>query len=281
MKPNEIDDPRFGILRTGTTVSDCPSWLDSLLSQIRELREERKHPRPQVEITAQPDPSALDKLVEMPSPVLSLFSDMREAVNDYLHPRTIESTVAPVEVEEIWSKPQSGLPRLLSIFVHVLVVSLALVPWATSFPKSPKATETAVLVYRPLNLVLPVMPDNDKSGGGGGGGRKTLTPPSKGELPRAADKQLTPPDPEPPKNPDPKLIVEPTVVAPQLAQLHINLLNLGDPNGVPGPPSAGPGVGGGIGNGQGRGVGEGKGPGVGQIGRASCRERVEVGGVGG
>ena len=57
--------------------------------------------------------------------------------------------------------------------------------------------------------------------------------------------------------------MEPTVVAPQLAQLHINLLNLGDPNGVPGPPSAGPGVGGGIGSGQGRGVGEGKGPGVG------------------
>src|SRR5436853_3482234 len=138
MKPNENNEPRFGILKTGTTVSDCPSWLDSLLSQIRELREERKHPRPQVEITAQRDPSALDKLVEMPSPVLSLVSDLREAVNDYLHPRTIESSAAPVEVDEIWSKPQSGVPRLLSVFAHVLVVSLALVPWATSFPTTPK-----------------------------------------------------------------------------------------------------------------------------------------------
>ena len=136
MKPTPTNDPRFGILKTGTTVSDSPSWLDSLLSQIRELREERRNPRPQVEITAQRDPSALDKLVEMPSPVLSLVSDLREAINDYLHPRTIESSVAPVEVDEIWSKPQTGLPRLLSIFVHVLVVSLALVPWATSFPKN-------------------------------------------------------------------------------------------------------------------------------------------------
>jgi protein TonB len=120
------------------------------------------------------------------------------------------------------------------------------------------------MVFRPLNLLLPVSPDNEKSGGGGGGGRKTITPPSLGKLPKAADKQFVPPDPEPPKNPDPKLIVEPTVVAPQLAQLpQINLLNIGDPNGVPGPPSAGPGVGGGIGNGQGRGIGEGKGPGVG------------------
>jgi len=264
MTPNDTNDPRFGILKTGTTVSDSPSWLDSLLSQIRELREEKKHPRPQVEITAKRDPAALDKLIEMPSPVLSLFSDVREAVNDILHPRKIETTVQPVEVEEIWSKQKTGLPRLLSALVHVSVVALALVPWATSVPKMPKVNETAVVVYTPTNLVLPLTPDKRESGGGGGGGRKTLTPPSLGKLPRAADKQLVPPDPEPPKNPDPKLIVEPTVVAPQLANLpQINLLNIGDPNGVPGPPSAGPGVGGGIGTGQGRGVGEGKGPGVG------------------
>jgi hypothetical protein len=219
MKPNESNDPRFGILKTGTTVSDSPSWLDSLLSQIRELREERKHPRPQVEITAKRDLSALDKLVEMPSPISSLFSDAREAIHDFFHPRKIESSVEPVEVEEIWSKPENGVPRLLSVLVHVGVVSLALVPWATSVPTPPKVNETAVVVYTPMNLVLPVTPNKEESGGGGGGGRKTLTPPSLGKLPKAADKQIVPPDPEPPKNPDPKLIVEPTVVAPQLASL--------------------------------------------------------------
>src|SRR5262249_35784246 len=134
MKPNEINDPRFGILKTGTTVSDSPSWLDSLLSQIRELREEKKHPRPQIELTAQSDPSALEKLVEMPSPILSLFSDAREAINDLLHPRKIETTVQPVEVEEIWSKPKAGLPRLISIGIHVAIVTLAIIPWATSLP---------------------------------------------------------------------------------------------------------------------------------------------------
>jgi len=272
MKPNPTHEPVLGILKTGTTISDSASWFASLLTQIRELRQERKHPRPPVEITAERDPSALNKLVEMPSPVMSLFGDLHEAIHDYLHPRQIESSVAPVAVEEIWSKPDDGLPKLFSVFVHVLVVALALVPWATSFPKTPKPTETAVMVYRPINLVLPVS-NNDKSGGGGGGGKKTLTPPSQGRLPRPAEKQFVPPDPEPPKNPDPALIIEPTVVAPQLAQMpRINLLNLGDPNGVPGPPSAGPGVGGGIGTGQGRGVGEGKGPGVGP---------GEGGGVGG
>jgi protein TonB len=264
MKPNDNNDPRFGILKTGTTVTDSPSWFASLLTQIRELREERRNPRPPVAITAERDPKALESLIEMPSPVFSLFGDIREAINDILHPRKIETTVAPAEVEEIWSKEKKGLPRLISVGVHVAVLALALVPWATSVPKVPDLTETAVMVYTPLNMVLPVMPNKGDSGGGGGGGRKTLTPPSLGRLPRAADKQLVPPDPEPPKNPDPFLVVEPTVVAPQLAQLpQLSLLNIGDPNGVPGPPSAGPGTGGGIGTGQGRGVGEGKGPGVG------------------
>ena len=99
MKPKDSNDPVFGILKTGTTVSDAPSWLDSLVSQIKELREERRHPRPQVQITAERDPAALEKLVEMPSPVLSLFSDMREAIHDIFHPRKIETTVQPVEVE--------------------------------------------------------------------------------------------------------------------------------------------------------------------------------------
>src|SRR6185436_15901081 len=94
------------------------------------------------------------------------------------------------------------------------------------------------------------------SQGGGGGGKHQPTPASRGVLPPAADKQLAPPDPEPPKNPDPTLIVVPTIVAPQLASLRpLDLLNIGDPNGIPGPPSSGPGTGGGIGNGTGRGDG--------------------------
>src|ERR1051326_966649 len=126
------NDLPHGILTTGTSISDAPSWLDSLLRQIRELREERLHPRPKVEITAERDPSALDKLVDMPSPLRALVSDVRDAIHDHFYPRKIESSVAPVEVEEIWSKPDTGLPRLLSVFIHVSLVTLALVPWARS-----------------------------------------------------------------------------------------------------------------------------------------------------
>lgn len=261
MKPKE-SDPREDIFTTGMAVSDAPSWFSSLIMQVRELREERLHPRAPIKITAEKDLGALEKLIDPPSPVASLVTEVREIIQDALHPRKIETTAAPVEVEEIWSKHKSSVPRMLSVGAHVALLTLALIPWASSGVKPPKVQETAVMLYMPAKLILP--PQAGPSGGGGGGGKHQLTPPSQGRLPRAAEKQFVPPDPEPPKNPDPKLIVEPTVVAPQLALLpQINLLNIGDPNGVPGPPSSGPGSGGGIGTGQGRGVGEGKGPGVG------------------
>ncbi|HEY2382524.1 MAG TPA: energy transducer TonB [Terriglobia bacterium] len=155
-------------------------------------------------------------------------------------------------------------PRVLSIGIHAALVGLALIPWASRIAVLPKLNETAVVLYEPFTapdkpLVLP-----GRSGGGGGGGKHELTPPSRGELPRAADRQLVPPDPEPPKNPRPELIVEPTIVAPQIAELRsITLLNIGDPNGVVGPPSAGTGDNGGVGTGRNGGVGSGDGPGAG------------------
>jgi TonB family protein len=65
-------------------------------------------------------------------------------------------------------------------------------------------------------------------------------------------------------NPDPKLIMEPTLVVPLDANLpNVNMAQYGDPLAKIGPPSNGPGSGGGIGSGSGGGVGSGKGPGFG------------------
>jgi TonB family protein len=146
---------------------------------------------------------------------------------------------------------------LVSLSVHILLlVVLTLMPRVSARERRPTLRETAVVLYAPSR----VLPAN----GGGGGGKHQSKPASRGVLPRGADKQLAPPDPEPPKNPDPKLMVETTIVAPELAMLRsLNLLNIGDPNGVVGPPSSGFGKGGGIGDGgNGHGVGEGDGPGA-------------------
>jgi periplasmic protein TonB len=101
-----------------------------------------------------------------------------------------------------------------------------------------------------------------QAGGGGGGGDRDKLAASKGALPRFAREQITPPAVVV-RNEDPKLAVEPTVVAPPLLQLPQTGV-LGDPlSAVLGPPSNGPGFGGGIGSGSGGGVGSGTGPGVG------------------
>src|SRR6266566_3453229 len=111
MKPHGDNEPGEGVFSAATAISDAPSWFSSLV-----------------------------KFIETKSPIGSLFTEIRELIHDTFHPRKIESSVAPVEVEEIWSKPTTGLPRLLSLGVHVLIVVLALVPWATQ-PNITKANE--------------------------------------------------------------------------------------------------------------------------------------------
>jgi TonB family protein len=65
-------------------------------------------------------------------------------------------------------------------------------------------------------------------------------------------------------NPNPKLVMEPTIVVQPDAPLpQITANNYGLPTGIPGPPSNGPGSGGGIGTGKGGGVGSGSGVGYG------------------
>src|SRR5438093_6875169 len=101
------------------------------------------------------------------------------------------------------TKHHARLPRLLSVLLHLVIIILCLI----SRPMSPKQLPKGLInvaLYAPSRLFLPP----EAMAGGGGGGRYAPTPASLGRLPRAADKQLVPPDPEPPKTVDPKLIVE-------------------------------------------------------------------------
>jgi periplasmic protein TonB len=196
-------------------------------------------------------------IVEPPSLLVSL----KRAIADALYPPKIETTATPLEVRPMWSHTRSQFSQALSVGLHVLVVSsLLFFPAVASNLIMPTITSVTLLAPPPPALRLP--PDAGRSGGGGGGGMKTPTPPSKGELPRGADKQILPPMVEI-KNFAPSLVVEPTIIAPQLAQVQLPVMQFGDPNGIVGPPSAGPGRGGGIGTGVGTGVGPGEGPGAG------------------
>ncbi len=106
-------------------------------------------------------------------------------------------------------------------------------------------------------------PTPKQASGGGGGGRQQPTPPSKGVPPQMAlTPQIIMPNPEPPKIKNPTLVVASTVYGDPKA-MPPQKGPIGDPLGVPAPPSSGPGKGAGIGTGEGTGVGRGGGGGVG------------------
>ena len=264
----QIETGKNPILRTGTSLSDPNPWFISLFRQFRQYRNERANPAARAEITAAPDPAALDRLVNRPNQMTSLISEIREAILDKIHPHHTETTATPVAVQDLWQKRQNRIPEVLSVLLHVGVVLMLLTITVNSYVKPKIIIEGSVLMV-PISFSLPTSvtlpPAHTKPGGGGGGGMRALTPASKGVLPRASDKQFVPPTPVV-VNMAPELVMEPTIIAPVLANLPrdlTGLLPLGDPNGVVGPPSAGPGSGGGIGDGTGHGVGPGNGPGFG------------------
>ena len=256
MSSKEINDQ--DIFKTGISISEPVPWFFSLVRQFRQRRDDRLTPH--VAVTSQPDPTALDKFVKGQSLLTSIVATARGMFSD--RHRVIQTTAAPVEVQDLWSHESHSASGLLSLGLHALLIAALAIP-SFLVLRTPPLTSTSVLLGD-VQLIMPNLPKVEaKSGGGGGGGMKTPTPPSKGQIPRGADKQIVPPMVQV-KNLAPDLAVETTVIAPQLAHIvPLPDMNFGDPNGVIGPPSAGPGTGGGIGTGVGTGIGSGKGAGVG------------------
>lgn len=141
-----------------------------------------------------------------------------------------------------------------SLIIHAAAVALLLV--AGSLPPVQKAVQEFVPLFAPD--LQPLQPKLEQSKGGGGSPEKTAE--TKGELPKVAPKSFVPPIR--PQD-DPKLAVNPTIVAPEMP--NINSPNYGNPLAGLGIPSAGNGIGTGIGPGRGPGVGPGSGGGFGGL----------------
>ncbi|HYO84221.1 MAG TPA: energy transducer TonB [Bryobacteraceae bacterium] len=197
----------------------------------------------------------------------SFLKNLANNVREVFRPTPLpplEVTSKPVPVKDIWGRGENkGTAGVTSVAVHIGVVAL-LVALGTNETVQQK-TKEAVSIFAPTDLA-PYVPAPQKKtamGGGGGGGDRSPTPPTQGKLPRIAKRQFTPPSAVI-NNPDPKLVMEPTIVVQPNAPLpQITANNYGLPTGVPGPPSNGTGSGGGIGSGTGGGVGSGSGVGFG------------------
>jgi protein TonB len=203
-------------------------------------------------------------VAEVETPWYKSFIDN---IRDLIRPEKLpplEVTSKPVAVKDIWGDSSNkGKAGTTSLIVHICGIAL-LLALGTSKAVQEKAREAVNLVAPDIGAYIPQQaPKKEVMGGGGGGGDRSPVQASKGKLPKIAPRQFTPPSAVV-NNPNPKLIMEPTIVVQPDAQLpNVNMAQLGNPLGVIGPPSNGPGSGGGIGSGKGGGVGSGSGVGFG------------------
>jgi TonB family protein len=194
------------------------------------------------------------------------FRSLFRNVKEFIHPPKLpplEVTSKPVPVRDIWGfyggqKKRAGLS---SLAIHVGVIGLLFI-LGTNKTIQKVVKEQISLIAPDIAPYKPTV-KKEAMGGGGGGGDRSPTPPSKGKLPRLSDKQFVPPMAVV-HNPDPKLVMEPTLIIQPDANIpKVNMDVLGDPLARSGIASNGPGSGGGIGTGPGGGVGSGSGPGYG------------------
>jgi len=231
---------------------------------------------------AHPDPSAglsadihlknlLAENIEEP-----WYKSLIQNVKDLISPPKLpplEVTSKPVAVKDIWGlyggKKESGL---MSLAFHTGVIVLLFTVGSNKAVQQ-KVKEVVHLVSPDIAPYMPEAAPKPKTmQGGGGGGDRSPTPASKGRAPKFSPKQFVPPAAVV-NNPNPKLLMDPTLIGPPDVQLPNNNMPVwGDPLAKLGPPSNGPGSGGGIGSGSGGGIGSGKGAGYGP---------GEGGGVGG
>jgi len=199
----------------------------------------------------------------------SSFRSLIRNIQELIHPPKLpplEVTSKPVPVKDIWGKDENTRTAgASSLLIHCAVIALILF-LGTNKKVQEQVKKTVTLIapdLAPPPEVAQMKPKKNLMGGGGGGGDRSPLPASKGRLPRIASRQFTPPMAVV-NNPNPKLIMEPTIIAQIDAPVpNVNMSQYGDPWGKIGPPSNGPGSGGGIGSGSGGGVGSGSGPGAG------------------
>ena len=143
-----------------------------------------------------------------------------------------------------------------SVLLHAAAIGLIL--FSTAGTNPPIALMRPMLLAARDLVFLPPSADH-----GGGAGQSQTAPPQRGHLPRPAPRVFTPPVVEI-RNPDPKLSIEPAILAPSDTVMPVvNVEQWGAPAGILGTSSGGPGSGDGIGTGIGGGVGPGRGPGAG------------------
>src|SRR6266700_1084085 len=159
----------------------------------------------------------------------SLFQNLKDAINPPKLP-PLEVTSKPIAVKDIWGLYGRKKSSFMMSTGFQIVVAVILLTVASSKTVQDKIRPYVPLIS-PIDLAPPPIapPKKEMMGGGGGGGDRSLLPASKGRLPKAALRQFTPPMAVV-NNPNPKLIMEPSIIAPPDINLpQVNMSQYGDP----------------------------------------------------
>src|SRR2546430_12435340 len=148
------------------------------------------------------------------------FGGFGDRLRDFFSPPKqppLPPGMRPVKVKDILSKVENfGSSQLLAVVLHIAAIGLLVIPIFTNvLPASTEAKNKQVNVT-PLDIspyIAKLPAGNDKAGGGGGANNHTLTPTSKGELPKFQYTQVTPPQAKN-QNLNPKPAVDPSPLGP-------------------------------------------------------------------
>lgn len=142
----------------------------------------------------------------------SLWGSVRESLSPQGPP--LDLTSKPVLVKDIWSEYGRQKKSWVMSFALQSAAVVLLFTAATTKTLQQKVVQYIPLLAPDIAAYQPKMaPARDTLAGGGGGGNRSPLPPSKGRLPKVALRQFTPPSAEI-LNPDPKLAMEPSIIAP-------------------------------------------------------------------
>ncbi len=182
----------------------------------------------------------------------SLWTSIREVFFPVkLPPLVLESKPIPV-VDKMKTKQD---PRATAASIVIYGLMIGLIAWAVK--EHVPFVKHQIMMLTQVTTPPPMAPQKDVMGGGGG--QRGPTPVSKGQLPKFAKDQITPPKAPPPEEPKIRM-PDPTIeVQTDLKMANNNMPNLGDPNS----PLMGSSMGNGRGSGMGSGNGSGLGPGTG------------------
>jgi periplasmic protein TonB len=241
------------------------SWLSELASPADEVAVDVTAALSRVLGRIETYASADDHLARLLAPAavelpwyVSLYCNVRELIRPEKLPPLV-LTSKPVAVKSIWGlyakNPKS---RYISVAVHAAIFALLMLTF-TNKAVQQKLAERLNLIDPNIEPYKPPAPK--EAAGGGGGGAREIPPVTKGQAPKPALKQFTPPMIV---QETPKLAMTPTIVAPPDTVLpQNNLPNWGDPLAKLVNGSNGPGFGGGMGSGSDGGLGSGRGGGFG------------------